>query len=174
MLRSFSFAVLLTGISCIPGPSIATSIIKEHLHSVHDIKLVVLMPTYQPIPGLSPQELKGRVESLVSTMLTENGFVLSTNSSVLLVVDVDHLPMSGESAVLVHCELVEPATTSRRWSRDEHEPIGVVTWSQTRLLRVTSGEEAYEDLADAIEMTVDHFAGQVEQARALAEPATDQ
>lgn len=145
----------------------AGSLIEEQLATLKKISVTVLVPRYEPIPKASPDELERDLRSRVDAIVIRHDLTVSDSSQQNLLITVKavrHGAGHGTLALLVLCELREPAVLSRAWGQSGKEELSVTSWRESRIV-LASEHDVIEKLVEAVELAARDFAQDALQAR---------
>jgi hypothetical protein len=147
----------------------AGSLVEEQLSTLEEINVVVVVPRFEPIPGVAPDALQDISVARVAAILKKNGLQIANSSGQTFLVTVK-LTRQGTGqrtlGLLILCELRESAVLRREWAHNDKQAMEVTSWRESRLI-LSSDERVLDDLMEAIDLETTEFVQKILQAREM-------
>ncbi len=145
----------------------AGSLVEQQLAGIRHLRVEVLAPRYEPLPGLPPEDLEESLEERVREILEQHDLRSVESSQQELVLEVRGARSATKDktmALLVILELREPAVLTREWASGSDEHLIVTSWREV-LLGATSSDKTVEEVFELVNLATTRFAEEVKQAR---------
>jgi hypothetical protein len=148
---------------------VAGSLVEEQLSTLKEITVTIVVPRFEPIPGLTPDALQKMLRSRAVSIVTKYDLEVSESSHQDLVITVDatYQRAGGEQGILVLLvlsELREPGVLIRKRGKGSRRELFVASWREARIV-LASSDNVIEKLVESVDIEVTEFAQKTIQAR---------
>jgi hypothetical protein len=166
-LRISGLVVVVMVIQFVVPSSHGSSLLLQHLRTLSEVSVTVVVPQYEPIPGHDRRELKETLECALSSAFREGGLAVGEQSTGYYQVVIKYVYVESVNVLilLASADLLEPAQLDRSWDCSGKD-IDVATWWDSRLVR-TAPDDLVKNLEEALRLQAEYLIEKVHEARAV-------